>query len=658
MDMTSNVTKKSNHFAASVPARMKKAQDLRFMLTPNQGILDRCTMMCCFFIRSRLNKMHDKTISRMFSSVGGGPLERMTREFKKNGEDAELHAALSPEQWRAFFHRGKIGRLTARALTFGVFPIQTLFNAMRTSFTARPLEKPVLVVSTNPFFLPHILVAAKPIHRCGVAALLYDMYPDAVEAAGFQSRWLSKVMTVANRWMIRHADAAIYIGDVMKKSAETRYGKNPSTWIIPTGASQAEFRENADTEALDPDLREWMKGRVIFSYVGNMGLMHDVETLEKAVPALIQSSSEGMPPIGIVVAATGPGEARLRESWKDLTEHVRFIGPQNDDAWAELLIKTDVAFATLTNQAHSTCVPSKIYSAIAAHCIPLAVAPGDSDLAHFVEKCGFLVRPGDVDSLVNAMQNLAQMLSAQGQEADEIRRAVEEAAQENDIETLCKRWQACFDDVCKVSPEPWKTTLYHIIKRGFDITAASAGLAVIWPVLAATAIAVRHHLGTPILFRQQRPGLDGKPFELLKFRSMANAPEGTDATHDAERLSDFGKKIRALSLDELPTLINVLKGDMSLVGPRPLLMSYIERYNDEQIKRQWAKPGITGWAQVNGRNALSWKEKFEHDVWYVENASCWLDLKILLMTVATVLRRSGIQHENSATMPEFMGNEE
>ncbi|MBQ9396814.1 MAG: sugar transferase [Proteobacteria bacterium] len=230
-------------------------------------------------------------------------------------------------------------------------------------------------------------------------------------------------------------------------------------------------------------------------------------------------------------------------------------------------------------------------------------------------------------------------------------------AEENDITHVCDLWQGCFNEIADSLPLPWSTLLYRAVKRGFDFTVAAAGLAVIWPVLAATAIAVKKHLGSPILFRQERPGLDGKPFELLKFRSMANAPEGTDASHDGERLSDFGKKIRALSLDELPTLLNVLKGDMSLVGPRPLLMSYLERYNSEQIKRQWAKPGITGWAQVNGRNALSWDEKFKHDVWYVEHASPIVDLRILLLTALTVLRRDGIQHEGSATMPEFMGDE-
>ena len=231
-----------------------------------------------------------------------------------------------------------------------------------------------------------------------------------------------------------------------------------------------------------------------------------------------------------------------------------------------------------------------------------------------------------------------------------------EALKANDVETACTSWSSCFDAVVDSLPKPWRTAVYHGLKRGFDLAASGAVLAAVWPLIALTAVGVRVNLGTPIFFRQQRPGLDGRPFELLKFRSMSNAPAGTDASHDGERLSEFGKKIRALSLDELPTLLNVLKGDMSLVGPRPLLMSYLERYDEVQIKRQWAKPGVTGWAQVNGRNALSWEEKFRYDVWYVENAGVLLDLRILLLTVLTVLRRSGIQHAGSATMPEFMGN--
>ncbi|MCL2326781.1 MAG: sugar transferase [Proteobacteria bacterium] len=176
--------------------------------------------------------------------------------------------------------------------------------------------------------------------------------------------------------------------------------------------------------------------------------------------------------------------------------------------------------------------------------------------------------------------------------------------------------------------------------------------------MAATALCVRCKLGAPVTFRQQRPGLDGKPFELIKFRSMRVASGIIDAARDAERLTAFGKKIRALSLDELPTLWNVLRGDMSLVGPRPLLMAYLDRYSAHQARRQWVKPGITGWAQVNGRNALSWSEKFDLDVWYVEHASPLLDIKILLKTIETVLTRRGVSHAASATMPEFMGDDE
>lgn len=606
--------------------------------------------------------MKYKPIIRLFSSVAGGPLERMKRSLKADDYKVDMCSALTPEQWRGLFRKGKWGRLAARGLTFGLYPLQALGSAFKASaydVSGAPLEKPVLVVSTNPFFLPHFMVVTKPLHRCAVVPLMYDMYPDALEAAGVHKKWLTHIMTLANHYMLKYADGVVHIGDVMKDNAEKRYGSNPKTWVIPNGASQEEFR--AASQALPEDLANWMTNRCIFSYVGNMGLMHDVETLKVAVPQyLTQLSEEERKRVGFIIAASGPGEASLREAWKDICDDcVRFIGPQPDDAWADLLVKTHVALATLTQMAHATSAPSKIYSAIAAGCIPLAVAPADSDLAHLIEKgdgqkaCGIVVTPGDVEGLIQAFHTLSQPESI-----EDWLKTVGNVADENDVLSIMERWISCFNAVIEADEtKPWATTLYHAVKRTFDVAAVSAGLAVIWPVLLGTAIAVSYHLGAPVFFRQQRPGLDCKPFELLKFRSMANAPEGTDAKLDAERLSDFGKKIRALSLDELPTLLNVLKGDMSLVGPRPLLMRYIERYNDQQIKRQYAKPGVTGWAQVNGRNAISWEEKFELDAWYVENASLLLDLKILFMTAMTVLKRSGIHHANSATMPEFMGNE-
>jgi len=170
------------------------------------------------------------------------------------------------------------------------------------------------------------------------------------------------------------------------------------------------------------------------------------------------------------------------------------------------------------------------------------------------------------------------------------------------------------------------------------------------------AVAIRMMLGGPALFKQRRPGINGKPFELVKFRTMTNSedPQG-NLLPDSKRLPKFGRILRATSLDELPGLWNVLKGDMSLVGPRPLLMEYLELYSDEQARRHEVRPGITGWAQVNGRNALDWDEKFELDVWYVDNRTLWLDIKILFMTVAKVLKGGGVSHAEHATMEKFKG---
>ncbi|PTQ90036.1 lipopolysaccharide/colanic/teichoic acid biosynthesis glycosyltransferase [Agitococcus lubricus] len=197
-----------------------------------------------------------------------------------------------------------------------------------------------------------------------------------------------------------------------------------------------------------------------------------------------------------------------------------------------------------------------------------------------------------------------------------------------------------------------------VAKRLLDIAASSVGLILLAPVFLGTAYLVRKKLGSPILFKQVRPGLHGQPFQMMKFRTMTDAKDAQgNLLPDAERLTSFGKFLRSSSLDELPELINVLKGDMSLVGPRPLLMQYLPLYTPEQARRHEAKPGITGWAQINGRNAISWDEKFALDVWYVEHQSVWLDMKILVLTVLKVVKREGINAANDATMPVFKGKD-
>lgn len=194
------------------------------------------------------------------------------------------------------------------------------------------------------------------------------------------------------------------------------------------------------------------------------------------------------------------------------------------------------------------------------------------------------------------------------------------------------------------------------MKRLFDILASGLGLAVLSPLFIVLALLVRFKLGSPVLFRQVRPGKDARPFEMMKFRTMTDARDAAGRLlPDADRLPPFGRFLRSSSLDELPELWNVLKGDMSLVGPRPLLTEYLPLYSSDQARRHEVRPGITGWAQVNGRNALGWEEKFSLDVWYVDNRSFLLDVKILWLTALKVVKRDGISAAGEATMPKFAG---
>lgn len=196
-----------------------------------------------------------------------------------------------------------------------------------------------------------------------------------------------------------------------------------------------------------------------------------------------------------------------------------------------------------------------------------------------------------------------------------------------------------------------------MVKRVIDLAVSSMGLVVLSPVLAFVALLVRWKLGAPVLFRQLRPGLRGVPFELMKFRTMTNerSVDGNLLPND-ERLTVFGRRLRSMSLDELPELVNVIRGDMSLVGPRPLRMEYLPRYSEHQARRHEVRPGITGLAQVRGRNSLTWEEKFDLDVWYVDNRTLWLDLRLLAETVVVALRREGVHDQDGSIVKPFLGS--
>ena len=276
---------------------------------------------------------------------------------------------------------------------------------------------------------------------------------------------------------------------------------------------------------------------------------------------------------------------------------------------------------------------------------------------------GLLVPVGDARALAGALKKVI--------EDPEMAAALGSAGRERVVREFCRQrvWEALEQQYAgtlerrapsqrRLRVNEWRAGLALRMKRAMDVMVAALALLVLWPVMLAVGVAICVCDGAPVLFRQRRPGLGGTPFTLLKFRTMREARDAEgQRLPDGARLMALGKMLRALSLDELPQLWNVLRGDMSLVGPRPLLMQYLERYSAEEMRRHEVRPGITGWAQVNGRNATSWQERFALDVWYVENWRLALDVRILMRTLWTVLAGEGVAHGGHVSMPEFLGSE-
>ena len=571
-------------------------------------------------------------------------MERLARELSAREVSARVSASLGPEQWRALMASGKAGRLRGRLVSL----LGTPLLALRDAFA----EDAVLVPTTNPFFLPAFLVATRFLHGRPVVPLVYDLYPDALEAGGVASSTglMAKIASAANRFTFRNADAVVFIGQGMGEHARARYG-TPRRWaVLETGADANELDPVALAGPPESDLERFIADKLVISYVGNAGHVHDVETLAAAVPALLAQRPNAA--VAIVIAASGPGLARLRDALGHLAA-VRIVPPLADREWARLLVRTHISVATLKPAAHRTSIPSKALSAMGAGAAILAIAPADSDLGALVtgHGCGWLVAPGDVEGAAKAM---VDALDRPDETLAPRRRAARAAVVEHyDLKILAARWERLLAEASRREvPDP----VFDLAQRVLDVAVASFALLGVGPILAAGAIATRVTAGAPVLFRQERPGKHGRPFAMKKFRSMRDPREHeTGPEFDAVRLTRVGKLMRATSVDELPTLLSVLSGDMSLVGPRPLLMRYLPRYSPEQNRRHEVKPGVTGWAQVNGRNALSWEEKFTHDVWYVEHRSVLLDLAILAQTVSKVLFRDGVSQAGHATMPEFMG---
>lgn len=417
--------------------------------------------------------------------------------------------------------------------------------------------------------------------------------------------------------------------------------------LIPNGV---------DPDMFDPDARgeEFRRAlgltdTFVVTYAGALGLANDIPTILKAAARLRDERD-----VRFLLVGDGKERRNLEALARELQlTNVMFVGARSKSEMPVILAASDACVATLMNIAmFRTTYPNKVFDYMAAG-RPTILAI-DGAIREVIEKAngGVFVPPGDDAALASAIIPLSQDRNLARQMGSSARAYVLEHfnrnQQANDFVRLAEQ----------LTGEGRRATdLYRVAgKRAIDLAIALPALVLLSPLMTLIALAVRLKLGSPVLFRQERPGLKGRPFTLAKFRTMSDARDSQgDPLPDVARLSSFGRFLRATSLDEIPELFSVLKGDMSLVGPRPLLTQYLKLYSPAQMRRHDVSPGMTGWAQVNGRNAVTWEQRFELDVWYVTHCSFRLDMKILLLTAWKVLKREGISQEGQVTMANFMG---
>ncbi|MCK9463556.1 MAG: sugar transferase, partial [Proteobacteria bacterium] len=495
--------------------------------------------------------------------------------------------------------------------------------------------------TTNPFFLPLVLVATGAWHGRRVVPLVYDLYPDAWEATGVTkaSSPASRLAVRANELLFRHADAVVFIGDNMARHAISRYGE-PRRWtVIQTGADRAEFdRAEARIASRGWEHDGWLRSRVLITYTGNLGRVHDWTALAVGLKAAFVESDLGRK-AACLIAASGPGAEFLRKELGDVDDDaIRFSAPLEDEPWAEALARSSISLVALGEKAAATSIPSKTFSAMAAGNALVVVTPKGSDLHDLVKRhdCGIVVAPGDGAGVAAAVKKLVRETELRKRLASN---GLAAAREHYEMEVLAGKWREFMAQVEKERPA---RIGYEAAKRLVDLTASSVALLAAAPALVPLAAAIRLTMGKPVFFRQARAGKKGVAFDLLKFRSMKlnrlSVAEMGVIKQDHPMVTPLGRILRRFKIDELPQLLNVLKGDMSLVGPRPTVPEQAEEYTEFQRRRLNVRPGMTGWAQINGNTSLSWGDRIRLDVWYVDNWSLGLDLRILLETMATVVR--------------------
>ena len=514
---------------------------------------------------------------------------------------------------------------------------------------ARPCD--LVFATSTPLTAALPGVAAKVVRGKPFVFEVRDLWPELPIAMGMKNPLVIFAMRLLERTAYAFADQAVALAPGIRDGIAARGVLAERIALVPNGCDFELFDgvESEHPSVLAPDRIE--HGDLVAVFTGAHGKANG---LDAVVAAARELDRRGRTDIRLLLIGSGSEKARLMSEAEGVRSLV-FADPLPKRRLAAIVRGADVGLQILADVEafREGTSPNKFFDYLAARKPVLINYPGW--LARFVEDagCGWVCPPGDAGAMADALEAAAADRAGARARGEAGRAAAERAFGRADLasafaETL-EAANAC---------DQARRALRAPLKRLMDVTLAAAALVLLSPVIAVVALMVRAKLGSPVLFRQVRPGLAGRPFRLLKFRTMRDATdrEGNPLPDEA-RLTAFGRMLRATSLDELPSLWNIVRGDLSLVGPRPLLMEYLPLYSPEQARRHAVRPGLTGWAQVNGRNAVSWPERFRLDVWYVDNRTLGLDLKIILMTVGKVLKRESVSAADHVTMPRFTGRE-
>ncbi|HZT95993.1 MAG TPA: sugar transferase, partial [Chloroflexota bacterium] len=502
--------------------------------------------------------------------------------------------------------------------------------------------------TSPPLFQAGSALAVARLKRVPFVFEVRDLWPDfAIQLgvlkhpAGIRfGHWLERLL-------YRSADLVMPNSPGYVPHIVQRGGDEARIQVVPNGVDVRAFDVPPD-----PGFRHrlGLENKIIALYSGALGYANDLETLLEASKQLVSRRD-----IAVVILGDGKERHRLQRQAEDMgLSNVVFASARPKSEMAPILASVDICVATLRDiPLFATPYPNKVFDYMAAG-KPVVLAI-DGAIREVVEAAGGGVfsPPGDAEALAATIARLAddgelrQHMGASGRGY---------VAQYFDRRLQGEMLERLLQELAPGAARPEKIRGYPG-KRSTDVLLATVALILCSPLLVLTAASVWLFIGRPVIYRQTRAGAFGRPFQLLKFRSMTEAfdEEGRPLPDD-RRLTRLGRRLRAWSLDELPELVNVLRGDMSLVGPRPLVIRYLDRYSSEQMRRHHARPGITGLSQVSGRNAISWEEKFKLDVWYVNHISPWLDARILMRTLLAIARRHGVSQPGQATMEEFLGN--